>query len=169
RHPCATRRSSDLRIPLDRKREVPLYVQVREFLRESIMSGKLPAGTRLPASRQLARDLGVSRVTIETAYADLEAEGLIVRRTGSGSFVSFVPVSLGSAKGDGGAAWPLWQRELVQEFEARGYGDGDDAGAAGVAADILSKAGSGDAPGAKSELISFTGFGDPRLFRIEEF
>src|SRR5690606_39382035 len=133
-----------------------------------LFRSKLPAGTRLPASRQLARDLGVSRVTVETAYADLEAEGLIARRTGSGSYVSFVPDSLGSAKGDGEPAWPLWQRELMQEFEARGDGDGDDAGAAGVAADILSKAGSSDAPGAKSELISFTGFGDPRLFRIKE-
>lgn len=158
-----------MRIPLDREREVPLYVQIREFLRESIMSGKLPAGTRLPASRQLARDLGVSRVTVETAYADLEAEGLIARRTGSGSYVSFVPDSLGSAKGDGEPAWPLWQRELMQEFDARGDGDGDDAGAAGVAADILSNAGSNDVPGAKSEVISFTGFGDPRLFRIKEF
>jgi len=149
-----------VRIPLDRKREVPLYVQVREFLRESIMSGKLPAGTRLPASRQLARDLGVSRVTIETAYADLEAEGLIVRRTGSGSFVSFVPVSLGSAKGDGGAAWPLWQRELVQEFEA-GEARAKSSAKAGVTTALMT--------GQPQELISFTGFGDPRLFRIEEF
>src|SRR5690606_29789065 len=97
-----------MRIPLDREREVPLYVQIREFLRESIMSGKLPAGARRPASRQLARELGVSRVTVKTCYADLEAEALIARRTGRSSIVRLVPYPLGSAKGDGSLAWRLW-------------------------------------------------------------
>ncbi len=46
------------------------------------------AGKALPASRGLAKSLGVSRDTIEAAYAQLHAEGFIDRRVGSGSFVA---------------------------------------------------------------------------------
>ena len=155
-----------MRIPLDRRREVPLYVQIQKFLREGDHIGKLPAGTRLPGVEAVSRDLGVSRVTVETAYADLEAEGSIARRLETGQLVSFVADSLGSAKGDGEPAWPLWQRELMQSggFPMRGAtATVMTAGAAGVTADILSNAGSNKHAGTKSELISLAGFGDPRL------
>lgn len=57
-------------------------------LRQAMRSGTLAAGQRLPASRVLALDLGVSRVTVEAAYAQLEAEGYVQRHTGRGSFVT---------------------------------------------------------------------------------
>ena len=57
-------------------------------LRDAMRSGTLAAGARLPASRVLAQDLALSRVTVEAAYAQLEAEGYVVRRTGQGSFVA---------------------------------------------------------------------------------
>lgn len=56
-------------------------------LRDAMRSGTLAAGARLPATRVLAQDLTLSRVTVEAAYAQLEAEGYVVRRTGQGSFV----------------------------------------------------------------------------------
>lgn len=57
-------------------------------LRASMHSGTLPQGTRLPATRVLAKDLSLSRVTVEAAYAQLEAEGYVQRHTGRGSFVA---------------------------------------------------------------------------------
>ena len=76
-----------MRIPLDRQSAIPLYQQIEIYLRQGILSGGLVADTRLPASRQLARDLGVNRITVENAYAELEIEGLIYSRMGSGTYV----------------------------------------------------------------------------------
>ena len=58
----------------------PLYAQIIETLQREISDGTLPVGTRLPSSRQLARDLHVSRITVLTAYAELEAAGAIEAR-----------------------------------------------------------------------------------------
>ena len=60
-----------------------LYRQITETLQREIADGTLPAGTRLPSSRQLARDLRVSRITVVTAYAEPEAAGAIEARGGS--------------------------------------------------------------------------------------
>ncbi len=57
-------------------------------LRDAMRTGTLAQGARLPATRVLAQDLALSRVTVEAAYAQLEAEGYVVRRTGQGSFVA---------------------------------------------------------------------------------
>ncbi|MEM8560500.1 MAG: PLP-dependent aminotransferase family protein, partial [Bacteroidota bacterium] len=64
-----------------------LYHRLRDHLRRLILREHLGAGTRLPASRVLARDLGVSRTTVELAYDELVAEGFVVRRRGAGTFV----------------------------------------------------------------------------------
>ncbi len=63
-------------------------VQLIGALRQMILSGDLPAGARLPASRTLARDQGVARATAVTAYEQLTAEGLVRAHVGSGTFVS---------------------------------------------------------------------------------
>ena len=76
-----------MRIPLNRQNPIPLYQQIETFLRQGILSGGLAPETRLPATRQLASDLGVNRITVETAYAGLEADGLIFSRVGSGAYV----------------------------------------------------------------------------------
>jgi GntR family transcriptional regulator/MocR family aminotransferase len=67
---------------------VPLYAQVYRRVRDVIMSGSLAAGQRLPSARSLAGDIGASRTTVEAAYAQLWAEGFIVRRVGSGTYVA---------------------------------------------------------------------------------
>jgi GntR family transcriptional regulator/MocR family aminotransferase len=59
----------------------------RELL-EAIMDGRLPAGSRVPPTRELADRLAVSRGTVTTAYERLTAEGFLVARTGAGTFVS---------------------------------------------------------------------------------
>ena len=69
----------------------PLGVRVFERLRGAILDGGLAAGGRLPSSRVMAGDLGVSRNTVEWAYAQLVAEGYVVRRRGAGSYVAEAP------------------------------------------------------------------------------
>ncbi|MGV8866104.1 MAG: PLP-dependent aminotransferase family protein [Janthinobacterium svalbardensis] len=65
-----------------------LRVRVQRALRQLILDGVLVPGLRLPATRALAQSLGVSRDTLEMAYAQLRLDGYIQRQTGSGSFVS---------------------------------------------------------------------------------
>lgn len=67
---------------------LPLYARVQRAIRQLILDGALDVGRPLPASRALAKSLGVSRDTVESAYSQLHAEGFIERRVGSGSFVS---------------------------------------------------------------------------------
>jgi GntR family transcriptional regulator/MocR family aminotransferase len=57
-------------------------------LRDSVRSGRLPAGTALPSSRALARDLGIARNTVAEAYGQLVAEGWLTARHGSGTWVA---------------------------------------------------------------------------------
>ncbi len=101
-----------MRIPLARESDVPLYQQIKVYFRQGILSGSLAADTRLPASRQLAHDLGVNRITVEGAYAELEAEGLIFSRVGSGTYVLPVADLPALPRDSAGAPWPLWQRSL---------------------------------------------------------
>ncbi|WP_244945181.1 MocR-like pyridoxine biosynthesis transcription factor PdxR [Couchioplanes caeruleus] len=63
-------------------------VQVYRAIRRAIADGRLPVGHRLPATRVLAADLGVARNSVATAYERLVAEGSLVARTGSGTFVA---------------------------------------------------------------------------------
>lgn len=65
-----------------------LRVRVQRALRQLILDGVLAPGLRLPATRALAQSLGVSRDTVEQAYAQLRLDGYLRRKTGSGSFVS---------------------------------------------------------------------------------
>mgnify|MGYP000844503533 CR=1 FL=1 len=74
----------------------PLYEQLYHAVRADIMSGALPGGTRLPSKRQLAANLRVSQITVETAYGQLSAEGYIASAPRRGYFVQeqlAVPVS----------------------------------------------------------------------------
>ncbi|MFJ5252197.1 MocR-like pyridoxine biosynthesis transcription factor PdxR [Serratia liquefaciens] len=74
-----------------------LRERVCSTLRRAIHHGALGPGQRLPSSRVLAEDLGVSRVTTEAAYAQLEAEGYLQRRVGQGTFVAINIVKSPSA------------------------------------------------------------------------
>ncbi len=73
---------------VDRNSIVPIYQQIYEELRESILAGTLPELTRLPTERMLAERLGVNRSTVVHAYRDLARDGLIEQRVGSGSRVA---------------------------------------------------------------------------------
>ncbi len=78
----------ELLVELDRAARRPLRAQLEDALRDAVRSGRLPAHTRLPASRALAADLGVSRRLVVDAYAQLIAEGYLLTRRGAGTFVA---------------------------------------------------------------------------------
>ena len=73
---------------LDAGSSVPLYRQLYDGIRRAILAGRLKAGTRLPSTRELAGELGVSRNTVMNAFEQLLAEGYVEGHTGSGTFVS---------------------------------------------------------------------------------
>lgn len=72
---------------IDRDSEVPVYVQIANQLRDQILSGKLPAGRRIPTKRYFRENHGVSGVTFDKATAILKTEGLIRPSKGLGLFV----------------------------------------------------------------------------------
>jgi GntR family transcriptional regulator / MocR family aminotransferase len=78
----------ELPLPLRRGSGMPLRAQLEGSLRDAVRSGRVAAGSRLPSSRVLADDLGVSRRLVVDAYAQLLAEGYLVARQGSGTYVA---------------------------------------------------------------------------------
>jgi DNA-binding transcriptional MocR family regulator len=75
-------------IELNRNSAQPLYVQLAQDIQRRIRSGALPAGARLPTVRELAQQLGVTRLTIHSAYSELQAGGWVEATVGRGTFVA---------------------------------------------------------------------------------
>jgi 2-aminoadipate transaminase len=102
----------EFRPALTHDSEIPLYRQVFAQIASRIRSGDLARGERLPATRELAGQLGLNRTTVSAAYEMLEAEGLIAGQVGRGSFVT------GGAAAAGGVNWG----ELLQHSETPAAG-----------------------------------------------
>lgn len=83
-----TVRVGDLRVPLDPDSPTPVYLQIRRGLLARIDAGDLPEGGALPSERDLADLLRVSRMTVRQALQGLEADGVLIRRHGSGTYVA---------------------------------------------------------------------------------
>ncbi|GAB4444381.1 MAG: PLP-dependent aminotransferase family protein [Chloroflexi bacterium OHK40] len=77
-----------MQFELDRGSREPLYRQLATSVQQRIRSGALPPRTRLPTVRQLAQQLGVTRLTVHSAYAELQAGGWIEATVGRGTFVA---------------------------------------------------------------------------------
>ena len=80
--------SPELLVRLDRSAGQPLRSQLEAGLRDAIRSGRLRGGERLPSSRELARELGVSRGIVQECFGQLLAEGYLTSRTGSATRVA---------------------------------------------------------------------------------
>jgi len=80
---------------VDENLPTPLYHQIYLMLRERIVSGRLPVGVLLDGEQEMARRLGVSRITVKRALNELAARGLVERQRGRGTTVA------------GGAVMPL--------------------------------------------------------------
>ncbi|MFG1928364.1 PLP-dependent aminotransferase family protein [Cryptosporangium sp. NPDC048952] len=134
-----------MRIPLEPASGVPLYRQLERWFADAIRSGALPLGSRLPSTRGLAADLGVSRVTVTTAFAELEGSGLVVAAVGSGTRVAPVLPTVAARPNPRpvAAAAPAPAAEAwVDAWAGRPGGPG---------------------------LIAFTGVGDPAAYPVVEF
>jgi GntR family transcriptional regulator/MocR family aminotransferase len=75
-------------IAVDRKGEKPLHRQIYDAFRAMILEQRLQAGQQIPSTRALAGELGISRIPVLGAYAQLLAEGYIESRSGAGTFVT---------------------------------------------------------------------------------
>jgi DNA-binding transcriptional MocR family regulator len=91
-----------MQLQIDRSADTPIYRQIVDQIRSSIEAGTLPPGTRLPPVRRVADDLGLTRLTVYSAYSELQAQGLVDSHVGRGTFVS-------------GAALPGDVRDRVDE------------------------------------------------------
>ena len=89
--------SPDVLVHVDRSSAEPIGAQVQRELRTAIQTGRLSRNERLPSSRQLAEALGVSRGLVVDSYQQLEAEGYITTRPGSGTMVAIAGGDSGSA------------------------------------------------------------------------
>ncbi|EOC1279171.1 PLP-dependent aminotransferase family protein [Cronobacter turicensis] len=107
-----------LLLRLGEQRDEHLHKRLYNALRLTILDGSLPAQSRLPASRDLAQQLGLSRNTVLTVYEQLLAEGYVTSRAGSGTFVArMLPDSLLSAPQ---VAQGQHDRVAHAEFSSRG-------------------------------------------------
>jgi GntR family transcriptional regulator len=76
-------------IDIQKAEGVPLYVKIREALRQEITSGELKRGQKIPSEDELASIFSVSRMTVRQGIADLIDQGLLYRRHGLGTFVAY--------------------------------------------------------------------------------
>ncbi|WP_261276593.1 MocR-like pyridoxine biosynthesis transcription factor PdxR [Serratia entomophila] len=108
---------------LDSRLAEPLYRQIYQRIKDAIAQGTLTAGSRLPSVRGLASDLGVARATVESAYAQLIAEGFLQSRGQAGTYVSPQLRNLPRGKAPAVeplptvAADPLHPQGMVQPFQ----------------------------------------------------
>ncbi len=91
-----------INLPLQLVEPKRLYRQIADQLAQLIARGEFPAGTRLPAERELAASLGVSRTSVREAIISLEMNGLVDVRVGTGIFVTTSPEGASRLRGDAG-------------------------------------------------------------------
>ncbi|MCC5909245.1 MAG: GntR family transcriptional regulator [Clostridiaceae bacterium] len=94
-------------IQLDLKDRRPLYEQIKEKLKLLIIKGVLKADEKIPSVRELAQYLTINPNTIQKAYKDLEAEGLIYSVRGKGNFVMPLEHAINPAR----------EEELMKELQ----------------------------------------------------
>jgi GntR family transcriptional regulator len=73
---------------LDESSPTPLYLQLQRLIQNQVRAGRLQAGEALPSERDLARQLGISRVTVRKAISGLVEKGILVQHWGSGTFIA---------------------------------------------------------------------------------
>ena len=94
-----------MNIRIDRNSSLPLYLQIKNAIREMIAADLLPPGQKLPPERKLAESLGVNRTTVLNAYQELKAEGWLRAVRGSGTMVQ----DHRSEKGQAEAKYPKYR------------------------------------------------------------
>jgi DNA-binding transcriptional MocR family regulator len=140
-------------VQLNREDDIPLYLQIKHQIRDLILAGDLPLGTRLPAERKLAESLQVNRTTVATAYQELAADGLVEGRVGRGTVVCARPEVSGHAVDDYPAQPLPWG-----EFFVAGQAEPDS-----LVRDVIALC-------AREDVISLAGgVPDPELYPLDGF
>ncbi|RPI88431.1 MAG: GntR family transcriptional regulator [Chloroflexi bacterium] len=80
-----------MKLHLDFRSGVPIYVQIMEHIKELVVSGELKPGEQLPTVRQLATDLRVNFNTVARAYRMLDDAGIISTQHGRGTYIWDIP------------------------------------------------------------------------------
>ena len=124
---------------LELNSEVPLYQQIRDQVVVAMAEGRLPDGSPLPTTRQLAMDFGINFHTVNKAYDLLRREGFVSLTRKQGSFVRQAPEENAAAIGD----WQNRLRTLIAEAIARGLSADQVLGRCQAALDSFSPASSG--------------------------
>ena len=102
-------------IALDRDNPLPLYIQLKDYIKQMILKGLLTEGQKLPSSRELSRLINVSRNTVVQAYEFLEEEGFIYSIKGKGTYVSNVNIRpVGTWKVDWSSRLTPYARQASQ-------------------------------------------------------
>jgi 2-aminoadipate transaminase len=140
-------------VQLNREGDEPLYLQIKHQIRDLILTGDLPLGTRLPPERKLAKSLSVNRTTVSTAYQELAADGLVEGQVGRGTIVSSTP-NAGGYGAEDYASQPLpWS-----EFFVASHGGQDS-----LVRDLVALC-------AREDVISLAGgVPDPELYPVDHF
>lgn len=102
---------------IDPKSAIPVYQQLKKQIQRNIVAGGLAEGDRLPSIRQMASELRINPNTVARSYRELESEGLVVSRKGSGVFVSTGDMDLQKNR-------ILLFNEMADEFLTRAAGLG---------------------------------------------
>lgn len=77
-----------MKIVIKNSSDIPLYQQIKDQIKDSILKEELVEGDSLPSIRAFANDLQVSVLTIRRVYSELESEGFVISQAGLGTFVS---------------------------------------------------------------------------------
>ncbi|MGM0420436.1 MAG: GntR family transcriptional regulator [Bacillota bacterium] len=80
-----------MEIEINKKKGLPIYLQIKQQIQEMINKGILQRGERLPPERELSRKLKVSRNRVSAAYKELEQDGVLLSQQGKGTFVKVGP------------------------------------------------------------------------------
>jgi GntR family transcriptional regulator/MocR family aminotransferase len=148
----------------------PLRERICTAIREGVRSGHLKHGDRLPATRVLASDLRVSRITAEAAYSQLEREGYVRRRVGDGTFVriegAFPPANGSRGPRTMPRLRPSWSRRGAEIIDGGGCVDPTRAQAfsagfpdlAAFPVDVWKRL---SAKRLRRDATAFMGYGDP--------
>jgi len=114
----------DVMIPIDRQSKTSLVEQVYQGIRDAIDAQTLVPGERLPSTREFARQLGITRFTVDDAYSRLVGEGYLEARHGSGTYVAaHVRLAGQPGRDQSGMAPPVrklsqWAARLAPEQDA---------------------------------------------------
>ncbi len=106
-------------ISITNKSSELLYEQIENRIIEKIIKGELEPGYMLPSIRVLAKELGISVITIKKAYEDLENAGYIITRSGKGSFVNELEPSKLRAGSENRIRAAFWK--IINECREMGY------------------------------------------------